>query len=329
MQRRSMMPAARVFATTLAVLALCSGVAFAQVWPARPVRIVVPLATGSASDAFARQLAQRLTDVWGHSVVVENVPGSNGMIGAQVVTKAPADGYTLMVMAANHVINPSLQPKMPYDAVNDFTWIAQLGFTPLLLVVHPSLPVKSLKDLVVLAKRQPGDLTYGSAGNGSPSHLAMEWLAIASGVQFRHVPYKAISQAQSDLVGGHIGAMFMVPSVALPQAKSGRLRVLATSTLARVPAAADVPTAEESGGLKGFEVKPWVTLGAPPGLRAELVQRIATDVGKITGDPAFQERVRTVGMEVSFVGPSGLREMLQKDVERWGEIVRRSGARID
>jgi tripartite-type tricarboxylate transporter receptor subunit TctC len=291
--------------------------------------MVVPLATGSASDAFARQLAQRLTELWGQSVLVENMPGSNGMIGAQAVARSQPDGYTLMVMAANHVINPSLQPKMPYDAVNDFTWIAQLGFTPLLLVVNPALPVKSLRDLVMLAKRQPGDLTYGSAGSGSPSHLAMEWLGIASGVQFRHIPYKAISQAQSDLIAGHIGAMFMVPSVAIPQAKAGKLRVLATSTLARVPAAADVPTAEESGGLKGFEVKPWVTLGAPAGMRAELVQRIAGDVAKITGDTAFQERVRTVGMEVSFVGPTGLREMMVKDVERWGEIVRRSGAKVD
>ena len=299
-----------------------------QSYPARPVRIVVPLSTGSASDALARSIAAKLGEVWGQQVVVENMPGANGIIAAQAVAKAAPDGYTLMVCASNHVINAGLYKSLPYDPVKSFTPLAQMAIVPLVLAVHPSLPARNIREFVALAKARPGELVYASPGSGSPTHLAMELLKTVAGVDLVHVPYKAVSQAQTDLLAGQIPMMFIVPHVGVAQARAGRLRLLGISSLQRVSIAPDVPTLDEAG-LKGYEVVPWVTMFGPAGLASELVAKISGDVVRIAGTPEMQERMRNLGLEAAVKGPQELRDFLPRDTEKWGDLVRRSGAKID
>ncbi len=319
----------RSFALTVSLLwaAMAAG-AYAQLYPARAVRIIVPLSTGSASDALARTLAGRLGETWGQQVIVENMPGANGIIAAQTVAKAAPDGHTLMMCASNHVINAALYKSLPYDPVKSFSPIAQVAVVPLVLAVHPALPVRNVKEFVALAKARPGELVYASPGSGSPTHLAMELLKTVAGVNLVHVPYKAVSQAQTDLLAGQIPMMFIVPHVGVAQAKAGRLRLLGISSLQRVSIAPDVPTLDEAG-LKGYEVVPWVTMFGPVGLPADLVTKISGDVLKIAGTPDMQERIRSLGLEASLKGPQELRDFLPRDTDKWGDMVRRSGAKID
>ena len=322
------MPKSMALALTILFVASFAASAYSQSYPARPVRIIVPLSTGSASDALARSVAAKLGEVWGQQVVVENMPGANGIIAAQTVAKSAADGYTLMVCASNHVINAGLYKSLPYDPVKSFTPIAQMAIVPLVLAVHPSLPARNIREFVALAKARPGELVYASPGSGSPTHLAMELLKTVAGVNLVHVPYKAVSQAQSDLLAGQIPMMFIVPHVGVAQAKAGRLRLLGISSLQRVSIAPDVPTLDEAG-IKGYEVVPWVTMFAPAGLSADLVAKISGDVLKIAGTPDMQDRMRNLGLEAAVKGPQELRDFLPRDTEKWADMVRRSGAKID
>ena len=209
--------------------ALATAVVSAQPFPTKAVRIVVPLSPGTASDVLARAYADRLSALWSQSVVVENIAGANGLIGAQLVGEARPDGYTLFVGGPNHLINAYLYKSLPYDPIKSFSPIAQMAVIPLVLAVHPSVPATTVSALVAYAKAHGGELSYGSPGSGAPAHLAMELLKSTTGAKLEHTPYKAASQAQSDLIAGHIHAMFLVPSVAVPQAKSGRMRLLGVS----------------------------------------------------------------------------------------------------
>lgn len=307
---------------------LYASTAFAQAYPTRPVRIIVPLSTGSASDALARTVANKLSETWGQQVVVENMPGANGIIGGQAVAKAAPDGYTMLLVASNHVINASLYKSLPYDPIKSFTPIAQVAIVPVVLAIHPSLPAKNVKEFLALAKARPGELAFGTPGSGSPTHLAMELLKTMAGVDLVHVPYKAVSQAQSDLLGGQIASMFIVPHVGVAQAKAGRLRLLGISSLQRVSMAPDVPTLDEAG-LKGYEVVPWITIFGPAGMPADIVSKISGDAIKTVSTPEMRERIATMGIEVSVKGSQELRDFLPKDSNKWGELVRRSGAKID
>jgi tripartite-type tricarboxylate transporter receptor subunit TctC len=305
-----------------------SGSAASQAWPEKPVRIVVPLSTGSASDALARYTATRLTELWKQQAVIENAPGANGMTGAAIVAKAAPDGYTLMIMANNHIVNPSLYKSMPFDAIRDFTWIANLADAPILLVANGALPVKSLRDLVAYAKTKPAGLSYGSPGSGSSSHLAMELVRLGTGMNLVHVPYKAVSQAQTDLISGQLQTMFMVPVTAIPHAQAGRLHILAAAGGRRFSQLPNVPTLAEEG-LKGFNVMPWVGMMGPAGMRPELVRRIGDDVAKALGTDEARQRALLLGLEVSLKGPEEFAPFVVRDTEHWAELVRKSGARVD
>ncbi len=305
-----------------------AGIAASQAWPEKPVRIVVPLSTGSASDALARYTASRLTEIWKQQAVIENAPGANGMTGAAIVAKAAPDGYTLMIMANNHIVNPSLYKSMPFDAIRDFTWIANLADAPILLVANGALPVKSLKELVAYAKSRPAGLSYGSPGSGSSSHLAMELVRLGTGMNLVHVPYKAVSQAQTDLISGHLQTMFMVPVTAMPQAQAGRLHILAAAGGRRFSQLPNVPTLAEEG-LKGFDVMPWVGMMGPSGMRPDLVKRISDDVVKALGTEEARQRALLLGLEVSLKGPEEFQPFVMRDTEHWAELVRKSGARVD
>ncbi len=302
--------------------------ALAQTYPERPVRIVVPLSTGSATDTLTRLVAQKLNELWKKPVVVENVPGANGIVGTESIVKAAPDGYSLIMIAANHVINASLYSKLPYDTLRDLKPIVRIAFTPLVLSVHPSIPVHSVKEFIELAKAKPGQLNYGSAGSGSATHLAGEMFKSTAGVDITHVPYKSISQAQTDLLGGQIQSMFVVLAAAIPQINAGKLRGLGVTSLQRMPQLPQLPTIVEAG-VKGYEVVSWIGLAAPAGTPDEVVNKIYADVVKIASQPDFRERVSGNGLELALMAPREFSDFMAKDQTKWAEVVKSSGARLD
>jgi len=299
-----------------------------QSFPDRAVKLIVPLSTGSATDTLARLLAQKLSERWGQPVVVENQPGANGIIATEAVVKSAPDGYTLLMVAANHVINASLYRKLPFDTLRDIDPIARVAYTPLVLSVHPSVPAKTVEEFIALAKSGKARVNYGSAGSGSATHLAGEMFNMMTGASIVHVPYKAISQAHADLLGGQIESVFMVLSAAIPQVKSGKVRALGVTSMQRVPQLPDVPTIDEAG-VKGFEVLSWIGLAAPAGTPAATLGKIHGDVAAIAAQPEFRERVAGAGLEVALLDPSAFRTFMAKDQARWAEVVKASGARLD
>ncbi len=308
--------------------ALVAVAALAQAYPSKAVKIVVPLGTGSASDAMTRIMAQKLNEAWSQPVVVENQPGANGIPATAAVVKSPPDGYRLMILAVNHVINPSLYSKLPYDTLRDIKPIARMGFTPLLLVTHPSVPAKSVKEFVALAKARPGQLNYGSAGVGSPSHLSGELLQSMTGIKTVHVPYKVVANAQTDVVGGQIEFLFVVPSFAIPQIKAGRLRGLGVASLKRMPQLPDLPTIDESG-VRGFEVLAWLGIAGPGNISDEVVNRVANDTIHVLGLPDVRERIYTLGLEISTMPPRDFQDYVVKEQAKWAKIVKESGAKAE
>ena len=299
-----------------------------QAYPAKPVKIVVPLGTGSASDTMTRIVAQKLGELWGQTVLVENQPGANGITATAAVVRSPADGYTLLSVAANHVINASVYAKLPYDTLRDVKPIVRMGFTPLLLVVHPSLPAKTLKEFIALAKAQPGKLNYGSAGNGSPTHLSGELLKTMAGIDIVHVPYKAVGQAQTDVVGGQLEFLFVVPSFAIPQVQAGRLRALGVASLQRMPQLPQLPTIDEAG-VKGFEVLAWIGLLAPANTPEDVVSKIAADTLRVLAMPDVRDRITGLGLEVSPMPTREFQDYVVKEQAKWATVVKAAGVKLD
>jgi tripartite-type tricarboxylate transporter receptor subunit TctC len=310
------------------VLALACATAGAQPYPSKPIRLIVPYSTGSATDALARLIAQRLSDTVGQQVIVDNQPGANGIPSTAAVAKAAPDGYTLIMLAANHVVNASLYAKLPYDTLKDFRPIVRIAFAPFILTVHPSLPVKDLKEFIAFAKARPGALNYASPSNGSPAHLATELMKTMAGIDLIHVPYKAAAQAQTDVIGGQIPVMIIVASAALPQIQAGRLRALGVTTSQRLAQAPDIPTIDEAG-LKGFELISWIGLAGPAGLPNDITNRLAGEVARIVREPANADRIRGLGLEISVMEADAFAAYMAKEQARWGEVVRRAGARLD
>ncbi|MBI2289781.1 MAG: tripartite tricarboxylate transporter substrate binding protein [Betaproteobacteria bacterium] len=313
-----------------AVIAASLGLqaADAQVYPARAVKVIVPLGAGGASDVMTRIVAQRLSEVWGQPVVVENQPGANAIIGTTALTKSPPDGYTLLVLAVNHVINPSLHAKLPYDTLRDVKPILRMGYTPFLLATHPSLPVKTLSDFIALAKKHPGKLNYGSAGVGSPSHLAGEFLKSMAGINIVHVAYKAIGTAQIDAVGGHLDFIFSAPSFAIPHIQSGRLRALGVSSTSRLSQLPQVPTIEEAG-IRGFEVLSWIGLAGPAGTPDEIVNKIAADTMRVIEISEIRKRIVGTGLEVAPMPPAEFQDYVVQERAKWAKAMQQAGVKAE
>lgn len=303
-------------------------VASAQPYPAKPIRIVVPLAAGGPGDVLARAVGQKLADSAGQSVIVDNRPGANTNVGTEFVAKAPADGYTLLATASTLTINPGLYPRLPYDALRDFAPITLIGSSPLILVVHPSLPVKSVKELAALAKSRPGQINYGSAGNGSVLHLAGEMFNTSAGVKLVHVPYKGVTNAFGDLLGGQISIMFPGAPIALPQVRAGKLRALATTGAARTPAAPELPPVADAG-LPGYEISVWYGVLAPAGTASTAINRLHADISKIVQLPDIRERWAALGAEPLHNTPDQFAAFLKADLGKWAKVIRESGAKID
>ena len=302
--------------------------ASAQTYPAKPIRIIVPLAAGGPGDVLARAIGQKLSEQVGQSVVIDNRPGANTNVGSEFVAKAPTDGYTLLATASTLTINPSLYPVLPYDAIKDFVPITLIGTTPLILVVHSSLPVKSVKELITLAKSRPAQLNYGSAGNGSVLHLAGEMLNSRAGIKLVHVPYKGVTNAFSDLLGGQISIMFPGAPIALPQVKAGKLRALGTTGAGRTSAAPELAPISESG-LPGYEVSVWYGMLAPAGTPTPAITRLHAEISKIVQLQDIKERWAVLGAEPLHNTPEQFAAFLKADLGKWAKVVRDSGAKID
>ncbi len=301
----------------------------ADAYPSKPVRIVVPFAAGGSTDILARNVAQRLNEALRSPVIVENRPGAGALIGAEYVSKAAPDGYTLL-MGTNttHAVAPHLYSKMPYNALKDFVPIAEVAYNPQFLDVHPSIPVRNVKELIVLAQKRPGQLNFGSAGQGSASHMAMELFKSMAKVDITHVPYKGSGPALVDVLGGHLSRMFDVVLTTLPHMKAGRLRVLGVSSLQRVDVAPEVPTIAENG-LPGFEALVWFGLFAPAGTPAEIVGKLSGEVGKIVHQPALRETFTLQGLTPVGSNSPQFAAKVGKDHATWGKVIREAGIKLD
>jgi tripartite-type tricarboxylate transporter receptor subunit TctC len=309
-------------------LASAPAAALAQAWPAKPVKIVVPFSAATAADIAARQLATRLADAWGQGVVVENVMGAGGNIGAVAVAKAAPDGYTLLMAGINNVINPSLYADAGYDMAGDFKPIARIAIAPLAFVANPAFPPNSVPELIALAKAKPKSVLYGSGGNGSVTHLVFELLKTSSSIDMTHVPYKGIAQMMTDILGNQIPLGAPAAASALPQLRSGKLKVLAVTSAKRSSQLPDVPTVAEAG-IAGFDVSAWNGLVAPARTPDEVVARVHGDVIRIAQTKAFVEALQKAGLDTDPLGPVEFRAFIAAELDKWAKLVKASGAKLD
>jgi tripartite-type tricarboxylate transporter receptor subunit TctC len=298
-------------------------------YPNKPIRIVVPFPPGGATDILARAIGFELQKAWGQSVIIENKPGAGGNTGADLVAKSAPDGYTLvMATVGTHAINMSLYAKMPYDAVKDFEPVVLVAGVPNLLVVHPSVNAKSVRELTALAKAQPGKLNVASSGNGTSIHLAAELYKQMAGVDILHVPYKGSSPAVADLLGGQVQMMFDNMPVSLPHVKAGKLRALAVTSMTRSAALPDVPTMDEEG-LKGFDATSWFGLLAPAGTPKDIVAKLNAAAVKALASPEMRERLAAQGADPVGNTPDQFAAFIKAEIDKWAKIVKASGARVD
>lgn len=297
-------------------------------FPNRPVRLIVPFAPGGATDVIARTVAQKLSEKWGQSVIVDNRAGANGNIGAVQAARSPADGYTLLMATSSHAINTSLYRKLDYSLSKDFTALSNLASVPLILVAHPDVPANSARQLAAYAGSQPGKLNFGSGGVGTAAHLAGELFNTASGAGMVHVAYKGGTLAMNDLLGGQIQVMFANLPEAQPQLKSGRLHALAITGRQRSRQQPDVPTFAESG-FKEIDLQSWFGMFAPRATPQPLADRISRDIAAAVADPAVQSRLRDLGADPIGNQHQEFQAFVNADIERWRLLVQKSGASAD
>jgi tripartite-type tricarboxylate transporter receptor subunit TctC len=306
---------------TLGVLLLAlPGFALAQAYPSKPIRIVVAFAPGGIADFAARSFSQRLAETLGQPVVIENRAGAGGVLGAEVVARAAPDGYTLLVTSISHTINPSVRKSLPFDAVRDFAPVTLIMDAPNFLVVHPSLPAKSVKELVAIARARPGQISYASSGTGTSTHLSGELFKALSRIDLVHVPYKSGGPAVIDLVGGHMQMMFSTLPTVLGHVRAGKLRGLAVTGAKRFPAVQEYPTMIEAG-VPGYEVSGWSGLFAPAGVPREIVTRLAGEIGKILRAPDLRERFATLGAEPVGNSPDEFAAFVRSEIAKWKKVV--------
>jgi tripartite-type tricarboxylate transporter receptor subunit TctC len=314
----------------LLLVLLAIPVAHAQSWPQKPVRVIVPFAPGGASDLMPRVVGEKLTAMWGQPVVIENRPGAAGNLGMEAGAKAPADGYTLLSAPnGNLVVNPHMYSKLAYDVFKDLAPITRIAAVQNVLVVHPDVAAKTVKELIGLAKAQPGALNFASPGNGSQAHVAVELLKLQLGLDLVHVPYQGVGPAMKDLLGGRINLMVAQVPSALPHVKAGKLRALGVASAAPLAALPEVPTIASAAPLPGFEAVSWYALMAPAGTPSEVISKIQSDTAKVLQMPEVRERLAAMGADPSGETPAELAARIRAESERWGEVVRRANIKAD
>jgi tripartite-type tricarboxylate transporter receptor subunit TctC len=312
-----------------ALLALCASMAAAQDYPRKAVRVVAPFAPGGATDLLARLVSQKLSERWGQSVLVDNRTGAGGHIGAEVAARSAPDGYTLLVAGAPHAIGMSLYKKLGYDLARDLAPISNLATYPSAIVVHPSLPVRSVKDLIALARSRPGQLNFGSAGSGSPNHLALELFKTMAKVSMVHVPYKGGSgQMVGDLLAGQVQLASIGLPPAMPHIKAGKLRVIAVTGAKRSQLLTEAPTVAEAG-LPGFDVTSWYGMFGPAALPRDIVMKVNGDIAAALATPDMKERLAASGADPAPTTPEDLGRLVREEVAKWSKVVADSGAKID
>ncbi len=313
------------FVALVAVVAagLTAPVAAQQAYPSRPIRIISPFAAGGGNDMLCRTVAAKLTASLKQQVIVENRTGANGIIGTEAAARAAPDGYTIVLIPSGHAVNASLRSKLPYDSIRDFTTISLVGISPLILAVHPSLPVNSVKALVTFAKSRPGQLSYVSAGIGSSGHLGGALFEVLTGTKMLHVPYKGMSLALTDLISGQVTMTFGTSLSVVPYVTSGRLRALATTGAQRSPALPDLPTVAET--VPGYEASLWYGFVGPARMPQDIVRKLNAEIVAALGLPEVRERLAGQGVDVRSGTPEEFATMLAADMARWAKVVRRAG----
>ena len=298
-----------------------------QTYPVKPIRLLVGFAAGGPSDVGARTIAQKLNEKWGQPVIVDFRPGAAGNIATEMLAKSPADGYTLIAAAFAHAVNPSLYAKLPFNAERDFAPVLMFASIANLLVAHPSLPARSVKDLIVLAQSRPEQLTVGSAGSGTSSHLSGELLKMMGGIKLTHVPYKGLAPAHVDTIGGQLSLLFDGIVTGVPAAKSGRLRALGVTTAKRWQGAPDIPAIAEA--LPGFEVNWWYGLLAPTGTPRDIILRINSEVARSIKEPDARERFYSIGAEPLANTPEEFATFIQNEMTKWAKVVKAAGIKVE
>ncbi len=302
--------------------------AVAQLYPTKTIRIVVGFAPGGPTDIYARLIGQKLTAAWGQPIIVDARPGASGNIGADLVAKSPPDGYTLMVPSFSIAVNPSLYSKLPYDLMSDFAPVIQYASVGHILLVHPAVPARTVPELIALAKKQPGTLTFSSAGHGTAGHLAGELFNMMADVKLRHIPYKGMAPAQVDTIGGQVSMLFDSMSTGLTALRAKRLRPIAVTTLNRQARAPDIPTLSEAG-LKGYEVGAWYGLLAPAATPRDIVQRLYAEIARGLKEPDARERFTALGAELVDKNPEAFAEHLRSEIVKWGKVVKAAGMKVE
>jgi tripartite-type tricarboxylate transporter receptor subunit TctC len=321
--------AVRVTATVLfTALSLAPAAATAQGYPARPVRIVVPFSPGGAADTPARILGPRMTEALGQQMLIDNRPGAGSTIGTELVAKSAPDGYTLLLISNTHAINASLYKKLNYDPIVDFAPVLQFATSPNILVVHPSLPVKSVKELVALAKSKPGQIDYASSGNGSSQHLFTALFTTLAGIEMNHVPYKGSGQARADLISGQISVS--IPGIAsvIQHVKSGRLRALGVTSAKRSPQLPEVPSIAEAG-VKGYDADQWLGFLAPAKTSTDAIARLNEAAQRVLKQPELQKALENVGAQADYLGPKEFGELVKSEMPKWAKVVKATGLQIN
>ena len=317
-----------LLAALVAAASIASSVC-AQNYPNRPIRFVVPFSPGGAADVPGRILTQKLTDALGHQVVVDNRPGAGSTIGADQVAKAPPDGYTLLTISNTHFVSAALYKKLPYDSVADFAPVTQVTSAPNVIVVHPSLPAKTVRELIALAKAKPGKIDYASSGNGSTQHLTGALFTKMAGIEMTHIPYRGSGPATADLLSGQVTVGFPGIAGMLPQIKAGKLRALAVTSAKRSPELPDTPTVAEAG-IKGYDVTAWFGVAGPKGMPRDVVLKLHAELLRILKNPEVQKLLLNAGQEVAWQEtPEQFGEMLKTEAAKWARMVKESGATVN
>ncbi len=321
-----MMKGIRLSACVIGLVAAAHG--YAQNYPGKPIRLVLPYPPGGGTDVIARPLAQKLSENLGQQVIVDNRGGANGNIGMEFVAKSPPDGYTLLFgLTWQYAVNPSLYGKVPYDPVRDYASIALLANAPYVLVVHPSVPVKSVPELLALLKARPGQLAYSSSGNGSGAHLASELLRNMAHVEMTHVPYKGAGPALPDLIAGQVQLSFVTYTAVGPHMKTGRLRALGVTTVKRSPTLPDLPAIAET--VPGYDSAVWYGLSAPSGTPGDIISRLNTEVLRVLSAPDYRNRLALEAVAPIGSTPDEFGAFIKSEIVRWTKIVRDAGAKAD
>lgn len=309
-------------------LALSGAAAHAQIYPAKPIRFIVGFPPGGATDVVARAISQNMADALGQPVVVDNRAGAASNIAAEIVATSPKDGHTLFLGTVSLSVNPSLYKKLPYDALKDLAAVSQVTDTPFMFVAHPSLPVKSVKEFVTLARARPGQLDYASSGSGSGSHLFTAMFASMAGVKLTHVPYRGASFATTSVLSGETIFMFENIVTTLPLARAGKLRAFAVTTIKRSRAADDIPTLAESG-VPGYDANAWFGVFVPAGTPPAVINRLHAEISRIVKIPEIRDRFLALGAEPAGTTPAQFAAFFRNEVAKWAKVVKESGAKID